>query len=594
MLMALQCLSWQKEYLQIPLGSPTMTKPRLNGSHTPLNFDLSKLKSAKFLRSFGDREFEGLLSSVLSIYAEDRKINQLQYYLPASPRCLDIHASQARVIGVGGGNGSSKTETVIAEMAALASGVFPDILRESLTPKFRGPINCRIVLESLTTVMHPVMVPKLQWFKWTGIAPAGGEQGHWGWIPKDCLTGGDWQRSWSEKLRTLTVICRDPDDRAKVLGESTIQIMSHDQDAEDFASGDFHFIMLDEPPKYAIYRECQARTMRVDGVIKLAMTWPDDPAIPVDWIFDEIYEVARLGSDIEWYELHTTENPNLNQEAVAAQMSKWDDMTAQVRIYGRPIRFSNLIHPDFTDRNAYWSLKQGKEVIPEMIEDEEEKNLLIKYNHVVAFDDDGTGPIGTGYNPAWPCVFIMDPHPRKPHMFMWVQVDPADDWWVVRDAECNAEVEDVRDLVFAIEKDMGLSVGMRIMDPNMGASPAGRRRDISWQEEFEEVGLYMELADDSAVGRSRINGRLKPDTISRVPRLHFHPRCQATIAQMKRYSWDDYKLSNEKAQKQTPRDKYDDYPTMLKYLGNAEPGFRIMKYGAPVIGHKAKREGAYG
>lgn len=554
---------------------------------TPLNFDISRLSDKKYLRKFGDREFTSILSSVASIAAEDRKINQLQYYKPASERCMAVHDSKARIVGVGGGNGSSKTETVLVELVSLATGVFPDCIREQCKAKFKGPVNCRLVLESLTTVLHPIMVPKLQWFKWTGLPMPGGSRGHWGWVPKDCLIGGDWERSWSEKLRTLTVLCRDPDDRAIVIGESKIQFMSHDQDAEDFASGDYHFIMLDEPPNLAIYTECEARTMRVGGRIMLAMTWPDDPAIPVDWIFDKIYEKAKPGTAIEWYELHTTENVNLDQEAIAAQMEQWDDMMAQVRIYGRPIRFSNLIHPGFTDRDAYWSFKEGKEVIPEMIPEEDLPDL-VKYNHVIDFDEE------LGQSRHLPCVFIMDPHPRKPHMFMWVMIDPADNWWVIRDAECSAEVEEVRDMVFAIEKDMGLSVGQRLMDPNMGASPAGRRRDISWQVEFEECGLYMELADDSAVGRSRINGRLKPDKVSGAPRLHFHPRCQNTIDQMKRYTWDDFKLSTEKGQKQVPRDKYDDYPTMLKYLGNAEPNFRMMKYGAPVITRRVERTGAYG
>src|SRR5690606_7905222 len=100
---------------------------------------------------------------------------------------------------------------------------------------------------------------------------------------------------------------RDPDDPNHVLGESFIQFCSHDQDPADFASGDYEIVLHDEPTKYAIWIENKARTMRVDGRMMMAMTWPDDPAIPVDWIFDELYEPGSPGPlkspEHEWIEL---------------------------------------------------------------------------------------------------------------------------------------------------------------------------------------------------------------------------------------------------------------------------------------------------
>ena len=76
-------------------------------------------------------------------------------------------------------------------------------------------------------------------------------------------------------------------------------------------------ILHDEPTKLAIWTENQARTMRVNGRMMLAMTWPDDPSIPVDWIFDEIYEKAQPGAGKsphhDWIELSTRANRNLDQ-----------------------------------------------------------------------------------------------------------------------------------------------------------------------------------------------------------------------------------------------------------------------------------------
>ncbi len=261
------------------------------------------------------QQFRAALSGLLEIQENDRRDNQLSYYKPVSPTAAKIHASTARVIGIGGGNGSSKTDSCLAELSALATGVFPDSLKEepAMREKFRGPVKIRIVVESLTTTLHPIILPKLQYWSWSGLSAPGGTQGHWGWIPRDCLLGGRWDRAWSEKLRMLRVLCRDPDDRNRVLGESQFQFMSYDQDSSDFASGDIHHVLHDEVPTYAIWREHQARTMRVDGRLMLAMTWPDDPAIPVDWIFDEIYEPGEdpTNDRVEWINLFTTDNPQL-------------------------------------------------------------------------------------------------------------------------------------------------------------------------------------------------------------------------------------------------------------------------------------------
>lgn len=483
---------------------------------------------------------------------------------------------------------SSKTESCLVEMLICATGVVPLSLKDDIDmAKFRGPMNCRVVCQSLTTVLHPIILPKLQWWKWTGVDVPGGEKGHWGWIPKTCLIDGSWERSWSEKLRLLRVLYRNPNNINEVLGESTIQFMSHDQDPFDFASGDFHFILHDEPPKYATWRENQARTMRVNGRNFLAMTWPDDPAIPVDWIFDEVYDKAQEGPNkdpnIDWFNLYTTDNRNLNQEAVAAQAGSWSEEVRKVRIFGQPIRFSNRIHPLFTDTCNWWCFKCAKQIMPV-----EERCLcgssdIVEYNHVREFD----------VNPSWPTAFILDPHPRKPHMFMWVQIDPSDDLWVVAEGELAEEPDNVKELTDSVERGMSLGVKLRLIDPNMGRSVSGIRREISWQDEFSLSGLHCDLADDSDVGRSRINEYLKPDKATKRPRITIHPRCKNTIFQMKRYAWDEHRSSLEKDLKQKAKMKYDDYPTMLKYLQNYEPTFRMLLTGGPVIVRHGKRSGAY-
>lgn len=532
-----------------------------------------------------------LLNTMADTMAQDRQHNAILYYKPASAMAETVHKSKARVIGVGGGNGSSKTETCLVEIIACATGFFPECMREDIEWKFKGPIRVRIIVQSLTTTLGPIIFPKLQYFKWTGLAPIGGQKGHFGWIPSICLRNGSWDESYLARDRILTIACHDPHNTDKKIGESTIQFMAHNQEPQDFASGDFDIVMYDEPPSQPIYTENEARTMRVGGRQLLAMTWPDDPAIPMDWLYDDVYARGAPGSsekraDYDWIELLTTENRNLDQIAIAKQMDAWTPNMINVRIRGKPIRFANRIHPLFTDAQSTYCFNCKKDgFFPEIGErpkcPECHSTDIETFIHVQDFVESS----------VWPTVFVIDPHPRKPNMFLWCHVDPSDDLWVVADGEMNGSPEETRDEVFRIEEELKLKTVMRLMDPNMGASPgSAKTREITWQEEFANVGLPCILADDSSVGRKRINELLRPDEHTRSPRLMFHPRCTRTIFQFKRYTWDEYKIQAEKPIKEVPRATNDDYPTMLKYLVNYGPTFAQLNNGFEIINPRRKRK----
>jgi hypothetical protein len=522
------------------------------------------------VRQLHSARLQDVMGLVLSAQQTQRKENQLAFYTPVSDKAASIHTSTAKVIGAGGGNRSGKSETCLAEIASCATGVFSPWMREhcDIKAKFRGPISARVVVESLTTTLHPTILPKLQWWHWSGTSEPGGKMGHWGWIPRNHLIAGSWNRSWSEKLRTLTILCRDPE-TGQVKGNSKIQFMSRDQDPSDFASGEFHIVMHDEPPTAAIWRENQARTISVNGRMMLAMTWPDDPSIPVDWIYDEVYYRAMQKQEgYFWTELWSQDNPHIDQAALEFQKNSWSQKTIEVRMFGRPIRFSSRVHPLFTDEDDQWCYTCGDGcVIEERKCGKCGSSNVVVFNHVTDFTP----------NPSWPTLWLVDPHPRKPHMYQWWQIDPQDDLWLVADGECDGGVATTRDEVMEVERELGLSVVRRLIDPNMGRSPASaRNRNVTWQDEFDAVGLQTDLADDSEAGRGRVNEYLTPDAHTLAPRIHIHPRCAKTIFQMKRYIWDDYKEKQERDQKQTPKTKNDDFPTLMKYLLNSDPQFRTV------------------
>ena len=538
---------------------------------------------SNYLSDLSDDELKEEATRLLKVLRTDKRENQILYYKPASEKVKKIHLTEAKWVGVSGGNGSSKTESCLVHFIALATGVFPQEpeINESLKRQFKGPLSVRIVVESHTTTLYPVFLPKLRYFTWTGVDKQGGERGHWGWVPKSCLIDGSWDKSWQDKTKLLTLLCKDPDTGA-LLGKSTIQFMSKSQDPEDFASGDLDLVLHDEPPLYAQWRENQARTMRVNGRIFLSFTWPDDPTIPVDWIFDELYDKQKQPNH-DWIELWTTDNVHLNQDSVSEQAAEWSEDTKRVRLFGGSMRFSNRIHPLFTDSRSDWcfTCHETAFIMDEVCSKCGGDNL-VEFNHVQHIE----------YQ-RWPCIFMLDPHPRKPHMFLWAEITPSDDIRVIAEGEIDDTPEVLAKYVLDFEEERGFHVPLRMIDPNMGRSPSGVHREITSQDEFDKSGIICELADDSSVGRAKVNEYLKPDKHTQMPRLIISEDCFSTVYQMKRYVWQDFKTSMERDVKQVPRDKYDDYPSLLKYLVNYNPQFSWLHSGAPVIKRQGTRRGAY-
>ena len=177
-------------------------------------------------------------------------------------------------------------------------------------------------------------------------------------------------------------------------------------------------------------------------------------------------------------------------------------------------------------------------------------------------------------------------------MFCWAQITPSDDYEIVGFHMMEGTPVEVAEYVEAYETNNQLMVMMRLMDPNMAEQPAAasRARDTSWVEEFGAAGLRCDLASDSGVGRQRINEYLQPDRFTQRPRLTLSDICDVPIFQMKRYVWDDHKKTLEKDMKQTAKTKNDDFPTMFKYLLNAQPLFRQMLDGPKIL--RRERGGA--
>lgn len=544
--------------------------------------DVSRL-SPEELAAYPREELGALAASLQARRVEVQQGQQLRLYEPASATARKVHESVAREVVIAGGNRSSKTETLLVELAIQLTGIIPYQL-EGTYPreKVRPPIRARLCCESFTTTLIPVIFPKWQWWQWSGPGEPGGSRGHWGWIPREMLKGGDWGRAWSEKYRTLSLA-----------NGSTCQMFSYDQNPQDFSGASVHVAVHDEGPPQAIYRENRMRTLDVAGRCYIGMTPPDDERASWEaaWVFDTLYEKGQAGPEkdpeIDAFTLLTEQNRLLLGADVQAIAKGLTPAQREVRLQGRFMHLTGRIYPLYTDREHWWC---------PMCQDQ----VIVEGGVCVGCGASGPTPYIHWVTPfkipeSWPVVYVLDPHPRKPHAMAWFAISPGDQVFEVGELEVDGDPATVRDRVNQREREEGWQVVLRLIDPNMGQSPAGMRRGLTVRDEFDAVGLRCRLADDNRMtGRSRVREWLKPDARTGEPRLQIFQTCPRTNYQMQRYVWDSWSRwgEGEKNPKPIPRDLHDDFPSLLSYLANENPGYAWLSQGW--TGNRQRRVGAYG
>ena len=97
-----------------------------------------------------DDQLRVVAAEVLKAQKADRQENAILYYRPVSPVAEQVHCSKVKYVGVGGGNGASKTDTMLAQLTMLTTGIFSEQLKPhvlaALKDQFRGPIAVRVAL----------------------------------------------------------------------------------------------------------------------------------------------------------------------------------------------------------------------------------------------------------------------------------------------------------------------------------------------------------------------------------------------------------------------------------------------------------------
>lgn len=525
---------------------------------------------------------------------EDQKRNQIVYYQPVNPDAIRLHLSMAREFGVQGGNKSSKTGTALAEAAIQMTGIVPNCLK-GLYPvqKIRPPIRVRLCVTSITNAWDINLKQKLQWFHWNGRLnadrlPGDPDLGHWGWIPQEFLIDGDWDRSWSEKHRMLTLVHPDTGERW-----STLHVMSYEGTLQDFNQGAFHLILEDEIPPEEYHRANLIRAMELHGQVITGGTPSDDrsAAVTSAWFFDQMIRPGLEGSNREEVEaivLWTENNRTLGTADVARIAKNLTAEQRKARLHGEPIHLEGLILKGFTEKPRTWCFACVK---PVYVENDTCSDCggkqLARYCHVWNDADlNWPGPV------RWPTLFYMDPHQARPTACLWAKVDPQDGWWVIHEAEIEGDAAEVKRVCEDFEREHHLGVFWRKGDPKITAqrnqfAQEFEGRPFTIREAFEEVGFWFEEANTNfSVAVNRIEEALKVNPYTKVPRLRIHESCTRTIYHVTHHIWDPHGRRENQDVKEKPGKKNSDFVATLRYLAMDDPEFRsleMMRHCEPVV-----------
>ena len=420
-----------------------------------------------------------------------------------------FHKSQATIRLFLGGNGSGKSTSGATETSWAATGDHPYL-------KYPLPSRGRIATTSFDKI-DQVIIPQLN-----------------AWIPKREIA--------NRKKNNLGIYTR-----WWLKNGTYFDILSYQQDVEEYEGVDLDWCWFDEPVPKDRYQATIARFRKV-GRIWLTLTPLTEP-----WILDELVDRAD-GEYIDTMTADIMDNcvehgGDLSKEAIDLMLKGYDEDEKEARAPGRLIFLQGLIYKSF-DRDV----------------------------HVVEPFD---------IPEDWIRKCIVDPHDRKPFAIGWQAISPTGDIYVYDEwpdyefhkrKSCDLTIKEYADIIKIKEDDQFIS--KRIIDPNFG-NAINVHTKTTIKQDLEKYGLEFDDAnDDIQSGHLKVKEYLKYDKIEPLsntnkPKLYFFKTCFNHIYGMTHYIWDEF-IDKSRDVKQKPKDMSKDFPDLVRYGAMDEgDGIRI-------------------
>lgn len=323
------------------------------------------------------------------------------------------------------------------------------------------------------------------------------------------------------------------------IGDCEFDIMTYEQDADEFESVTLNWIVFDEPPPYKIYAASVAR-FRFGGVMMMFMT----PLSNSAWIYDELILKEGVQKGVVYAEVednckqHGTRGI-LEHVNIERMLNEYSDDEREARAKGRFMHLAGLVYKEYN-----------------------EKVHRIK-------------PFKITDNYSVYCA--LDPHPRTPHAVMWLAVDHQSTKFIINELFTEGSPSDLAGKIKAKEFEMDIEPVQRIIDPMALVKDQTKEVPIL-QEQLANEGLYFEPASkDLSTGILRVKQALRYDkediNLTKPPELFIFNNCTRTDWEFKRYIWDEWsvRMQEQRNAKSKPRDKDDHMMECLYRLLLLEP-----------------------
>ena len=248
---------------------------------------------------------------------------------------VDVHACEANILGVSGGNQSSKTTTCTIEDLIKACRVIPESLKgiypESKLPK-KKVNRIRIICEDYQNGILKHNLPNLM-----------------RWTPRSYLIDGRWEKSWSAEKMQLTLI--HPEEKQIC---ATIELMTNNAEVGTFQGPPIDRVRYDEEPREDIFDENLLRFVTSDHLdIAFGMT----PTQGLSWVYDRLWnkDVDITGKNsIRWFQLCSISNPKANLNTlreICKNIKRYDEL--KMRLLGEWISLSGLVYGTYFKRRVH-------------------------------------------------------------------------------------------------------------------------------------------------------------------------------------------------------------------------------------------------
>lgn len=322
------------------------------------------------------------------------------------------------------------------------------------------------------------------------------------------------------------------------IGEWVLDVMTYEQDINQFEGGTFGMVVFDEPPKENIWHACISR-LRLGGVLLVFMT----PLTEAGWFFDK---VVPNHQDSVFYA--TMEDAckthgirgHLEHENIERMIREMSPEEIEARAYGRAMYLRGLVFKTFDHK-------------------------------VHVLKESMRPPLNsTIYN-------VVDPHADKPFFSIWAYPHKNGDLYVIDEHpnedffkmhNCQWTREDYKRMYSA--KEVGYNV-KRVIDRHFADSVTAANKK-TLRQELAEIGMNYEASYsaqeeiETGIIKVREYLRFEPSkelTSINRPKLYINPHCLNTIKAFNRWAID--------AKTGKYSDDYKDPMDVIRYLIMSNP-----------------------